>query len=73
MIEVNFRCDKCGIGFFHEVSAIDYYPSKRNMIETARYLGFTVGKRILCPDCNKKPNPHKAEYELLKMKGRERK
>ena len=71
MIEVGFRCDKCGIGFHFEVSSLDCYPVKRDMIRNARYLGFTVGKRILCPDCNGKPNKRKEEYEKLKMRGSE--
>lgn len=72
MIEVNFRCDKCGIGFFCEEPSCGYYPSKKDIVKTARYLGFTIGKKILCPDCNGKPNKHKKEYEELKMRGREK-
>lgn len=71
MIEIGFRCDKCNIGFHFELSASDSYPCKGDMIRNARYLGFTVGKKILCPDCNGKPNKHKETYEMLKKKGLE--
>ena len=69
MIEIIFRCDNCGICFESNVKSCDYYPTKKWLINTARYLGFTVGKKILCPDCNGKENKNKALYEKLKKKG----
>lgn len=49
MFETSIFCDKCGCGFsFPEVEP------KWFMTETAREKGWTIGKRHLCPNCNKK-------------------
>lgn len=49
MFETSVFCDKCGCGFS--------YPNiepKWFMIKVARKKRWTIGKRHLCPNCNRK-------------------
>lgn len=48
MFETNMICDNCGDGFqFQSIK------SKWFMIKTARIMGWSVGKKHLCPNCRK--------------------
>ena len=50
--EVGFYCDKCGTGYVSEYESI---PSlhKYIILSKIRKHGFSVGKRILYPNCKR--------------------
>lgn len=55
MIYSGYFCDKCGeaVEFRRQVEE-GKIPSKTIMISHARMSGWSVGKKILCPECRKR-------------------
>lgn len=45
------QCDECGENLADFIYAP---PSKKEAVSEARKTGWTVGKRVLCPDCKPK-------------------
>lgn len=44
-------CDKCGADMCARSDANEYLPSKMHLIRAARVKGWSIGKKVLCPNC----------------------
>lgn len=51
MFYSGYYCDKCGTAIEYKRAKNEWLPNKTYLIIWAREKGWTVGKRILCPNC----------------------
>lgn len=51
MLYNGYFCDKCGIAVEYKQPVNKWLPSKTDLIHFAREDGWSIGKRVLCPDC----------------------
>ena len=54
MFYSGYSCDKCGKAIEYRREPKEWLPSKVYLVEYARKNGWSVGKKVLCPDCRKK-------------------
>ncbi|MEY8517218.1 hypothetical protein AALC25_09870 [Lachnospiraceae bacterium 29-84] len=54
MFYSGYSCDKCGKAIEYRREPKEWLPSKVYLVEYARQAGWSVGKKVLCPDCKKK-------------------
>ena len=54
MIFSGYKCDKCGKERLYYGNMDEMMESKTRLIWHARKNGWSVGKKILCPECRKK-------------------
>lgn len=53
MFYTGYYCDKCGIAIEYRREIKSWLPSKTYLVEWARNKGWSIGKRVLCPNCRK--------------------
>lgn len=61
MLYSGFYCDECGTDMRVRSDSDEYLPSKMHLIRSARAEGWSVGKKILCPDCRKRVNVYRSK------------
>lgn len=54
MLYSGYFCDKCGKADEYIRDVDKWIPNKTFLIRFARQNGWSVGKKVLCPDCRKK-------------------
>lgn len=54
MFYSGYSCDKCGKAIEYRREPKEWLPSKIYLVEYARQNGWSVGKKVLCPECRKK-------------------
>ena len=50
-----YSCDKCRCAFMYmyEPKGGEWLPTKTYLVNLARKKGWSIGKRVLCPECRK--------------------
>ena len=49
-----YFCDVCGIAIEYKRSPSEWLPSKTYIVKWARKDGWSIGKKVLCPECRKR-------------------
>lgn len=51
MLYTGYRCDGCGISFEFKADSKEWLPGKTDLVRSARNKGWSIGRKVLCPEC----------------------
>lgn len=53
MLYTGYCCDNCETAVEYRRKSNEWLPSKTYIVKWARKNGWSIGKKVLCPDCRK--------------------